>query len=81
VVASRFGGFPEVIDEGRTGLLFAPRDHAALAAALRSLLDSPARRAAMAAAAPAWAAQFAWPAVTDRIEAVYRSVTVDGGPQ
>jgi len=74
VVASRFGGFPEVIDEGRTGLLFAPRDHAALAAALRSLLDSPARRAAMAAAAPAWAAQFAWPAVTDRIEAVYREV-------
>jgi D-inositol-3-phosphate glycosyltransferase len=76
VVASRFGGFPEVVDEGRTGLLFAPRDPAALAAAARSLLDDPARRAAMAAAAPAWAAQFAWPAVTDRIEAVYREVLV-----
>jgi glycosyltransferase involved in cell wall biosynthesis len=74
VVASRFGGFPEVVDEGRTGLLFAPRDHEALAAALRSLIAAPGRRATMAAAAPAWAAQFAWTAVVDRIEAVYARV-------
>ncbi|HEU4322483.1 MAG TPA: glycosyltransferase family 4 protein [Roseiflexaceae bacterium] len=74
VVASRWGGFPEVVDEGRTGLLFPPRDDAALALAAASLLDNHARRTAMAAAAPAWAAQFAWPAVTDRIEAVYRKV-------
>ncbi|NNJ10926.1 glycosyltransferase family 4 protein [Chloroflexales bacterium ZM16-3] len=72
VVASRFGGFPEVVDEGRTGLLVPPRDPQALADAVNALLSDPARRAAMAAAAPAWAAQFAWPAVTDRIEAVYR---------
>lgn len=71
VVASRFGGFPEVVDEGRTGLLFTPRDPAALAEAARALIDDPARRAAMAAAAPAWAAQFAWPAVADRVEAAY----------
>ncbi|MEI7771411.1 MAG: glycosyltransferase family 4 protein [Chloroflexales bacterium] len=74
VVASRFGGFPEVIAEGRTGLLVPPRDPQALAEAVNALLADPARRAAMAAAAPAWAAQFAWPAVTDRIEAVYRSI-------
>lgn len=74
VVASRFGGFPEVVDEGRTGLLVPPRDPAALAEAVNALLADPARRAAMAAAAPAWAAQFAWPAVVDRIEAVYRAV-------
>jgi glycosyltransferase involved in cell wall biosynthesis len=78
VVASRFGGFPEVVDEGRTGVLVPPRDPQALAAAVASLLADPARRAAMAAAAPPWAAQFAWPAVADRIEAVYRDVT--GGP-
>jgi len=74
VVASRFGGFPEVIDEGRTGLLYPPRDEQALAAAANSLLNNPARRAAMATAAPAWAAQFAWPAVADRVEAVYRGI-------
>ena len=80
VVASRFGGFPEVVDEGRTGLLYPPRDHAALAAAVNSLLGDPARHAVMAAAAPAWAAQFAWPAVTDRIEGVYRRI-ISGSEQ
>jgi glycosyltransferase involved in cell wall biosynthesis len=74
VVASRFGGFPEVVDEGRTGLLFPPGDHVALAAAANSLLDDQNRRAAMAAAAPGWAAQFSWEAVGDRIERVYRQL-------
>ena len=74
VVASRFGGFPEVVAEGHTGLLVPPRDPTALADAVRTLLADPARRAAFAAAAPAWAAQFAWPAVTDRVEAVYRDL-------
>lgn len=73
VVATRFGGFPEVIDVGRTGLLVPPRDPAALAGAVNTLLADPARRAAMAAAAPGWAAQFAWPAVVDRVEAAYRA--------
>lgn len=75
VVASRFGGFPEVIDEGQTGLLYPPRDHHALAEAVNSLLNDPKRRMAMAAAAPGWAAQFAWPAVADRVEAAYRRAT------
>ncbi|MGB9739671.1 glycosyltransferase family 4 protein [Chloroflexus sp.] len=74
VVATRFGGFPEVVADGQTGLLVPPRDPVALAAAVNELLADPGRRAAMAAAAPAWAAQFAWPAVVDRIETVYRSV-------
>lgn len=74
VVATRFGGFPEVVAEGQTGLLVPPRDPAALAAAVNELLADPDRRAAMAMAAPAWASQFAWPAVVDRIEAVYRAV-------
>lgn len=73
VVASRFGGFPEVVDEGRTGLLAPPRDPVALAQAVNALLDDPARRRAMADAAPVWAAQFAWPAVADRVEAAYRA--------
>ena len=74
VVASRFGGFPEVVDEGRSGLLYPPRSVEALAAAVSELLAAPPRRAAMAAAAPVWAAQFAWPVVTDRIEQVYREL-------
>jgi glycosyltransferase involved in cell wall biosynthesis len=74
VVASRFGGFPEVVDEGRTGLLVPPQDPHALAHAVNALLDDPSRRQAMAERGPSWAAQFAWPAVTDRVEAAYRTV-------
>lgn len=74
VLAARFGGLPEVVDVGRTGLLFAPRDHAALATAAAELLADPARRAAMGAAGPAWAAQFAWSSVADRIEQVYHEL-------
>jgi glycosyltransferase involved in cell wall biosynthesis len=36
VVASRVGGLPELIEDGRTGLLVDPDDHHALA---RSFLD------------------------------------------
>ncbi len=81
VVASRWGGFPEVVDDGRTGVIVPPRDPDALAVAVNDLLHDEGRRATMAAAAPAWAAQFAWPAVVDRIEAVYNEVVNHKGTE
>jgi glycosyltransferase involved in cell wall biosynthesis len=42
VVASAVGGIPEMIEDGRTGLLVAPRDPAALSVAItRLLIDHP----------------------------------------
>jgi sugar transferase (PEP-CTERM/EpsH1 system associated) len=41
VVASRVGGVPEVVADGRTGLLFPPGDEAALATHLERLLTDP----------------------------------------
>ena len=41
VVASRVGGIPEAVDDGRTGLLVPPQDAPALARALASMLDNP----------------------------------------
>lgn len=40
VVASRIGGIPEVVDDGRTGVLVPPRDARALADAIVRLLDA-----------------------------------------
>ena len=45
IVATQTGGMPEVVDEGRTGFLVAPRDHHAMARAISRLLtEEPLRR-------------------------------------
>ena len=45
IVATQAGGMPEVVDEGRTGFLVAPRDHHAMAQAIiRLLTEEPLRR-------------------------------------
>lgn len=48
VVVTRVGQCPDVLEDGRLGLLVPPEDPDALAAALRELLDDPARRATLA---------------------------------
>ncbi len=53
VVASAVDGVPEVVENGKTGVLVAPSDPAALAKALRDLAEDPARRAALGASAHA----------------------------
>ena len=51
IVATAVGGAPEVVRDGVTGLLVAPRDSGALAAATLALLQDPARAQALGAAA------------------------------
>lgn len=51
VVASAVGGSPELIDHGRTGLLFPSDDEAALAERIAELVARPERRAQLAQAA------------------------------
>jgi glycosyltransferase involved in cell wall biosynthesis len=53
VVASRVGHLPEVVDDGRTGLLTPPGDAHALAGVLARLAASPEMRGALGAAARA----------------------------
>jgi glycosyltransferase involved in cell wall biosynthesis len=47
VVATRVGGFPEVMEDGRTGILVPPGDHRALAGAVIKILTDSALRKAM----------------------------------
>ncbi len=49
VVSTAVGGVPEVVHDGENGLLVPPRDPAALAAALRSVLDDAELRERLAA--------------------------------
>jgi glycosyltransferase involved in cell wall biosynthesis len=51
VVSTAVGGVPELVREGKTGLLVPSEDAGALAQALQALVDDPARRQAMGAAA------------------------------
>jgi len=47
VVASRIGGIPEFVEDGRSGLLFTPGDHRELAERIRQLCDDPELRQRM----------------------------------
>ncbi|MBN1578632.1 MAG: glycosyltransferase family 4 protein [Chitinispirillaceae bacterium] len=51
VVATRCGGFPEIIEHGETGLLVHPDSDEALAATMLYLLDNPGGTAALGSAA------------------------------
>jgi glycosyltransferase involved in cell wall biosynthesis len=79
VIASDVGGLPEIVDEGRTGLLVPPGDVEALARAIAELAADPARSAEMGAAGRARAlAEFSQERCTDRIVTLYGEALAAG---
>lgn len=83
VVASRVGGIPEGVAEGRSGLIVPPRDVEALAAAMGGLADDPALRAAMGQAGRRFVAErFDLQRQTETLECWYdelvRAITPGG---
>jgi glycosyltransferase involved in cell wall biosynthesis len=75
VVATCIGGVPEVVEDGTTGLLVAPRDEVAMAAALARLLDDPAEARALGARGrERIRREFDGEAVRGALAAVYRRV-------
>ena len=80
VVGSAIGGIPEIVRDGREGLLVAPGDPAALAAALDRIARESALREALAVNALRRAAAYTPAAIVPRWEAVYASVTAGEPP-
>lgn len=75
VVASAVDGVPEVVENGKTGVLVPPAAPAALAKALKDLAADPARRAALGAAAHAAVMEkFTVRRMMDEYQAAYDAV-------
>lgn len=72
VVASGHGGLPEMLRHGRTAMLVPPDAPGPLAEAVAALVDDPAQRAALGAAAAADVAErFSTARMLDEIQALY----------
>ncbi|MEZ4387763.1 MAG: glycosyltransferase [Candidatus Krumholzibacteriia bacterium] len=78
-IGCRQGGIPEVITDGRDGLLVAPTA-AGLAAAMAALTTDHARRLRLGEAARSRAADFTLVRQVDRFVELYRDLVADPGP-
>jgi glycosyltransferase involved in cell wall biosynthesis len=75
VVATRVGGVREVVRDGATGLLVAPRDPVALAASLHTLLGDPEGARRMGAEGTDWVTgRFSARRLADDLTALYREL-------
>ncbi len=75
VVATRIGGIPEVVEDGKTGLLVEPRDAKALAEAIGHLLvDPPFARGLGQAGRAQIEAKYSLDAMGERLEQIYEKL-------
>jgi alpha-maltose-1-phosphate synthase len=75
VVASAVGGIPEVVADGRTGLLVPPNDPVRLGEALSALTADPARAAAMGMLGRQRAVEkFSWASIAAQTAALYAAL-------
>jgi len=74
VVAARVGGVPEIVEDGKTGLLFPGENIEALRDTLLRLMDDVALQTRLGAAGAAYVRRFDWTAVTEQYSQVYQEV-------
>ena len=74
-VATNVGGVPEVVEDGKTGLLVEYGNPVALASAIIKLLGDEEKRRSMGMAGRKRVIEnFTWPKIVDKIEGVYREL-------
>jgi D-inositol-3-phosphate glycosyltransferase len=77
VVAANAGGLALTVEDGRSGLLFPPDDHAALAAQIERIIERPDEAAELRAGARRRAAEYGWTSVARRITTIYEDLVAD----
>lgn len=77
IVASRVGGVPDVVEDGRTGILVEPGNAQALCQALEFLISNPPLRQRMGEAGRRRAAKYSWDIVIPRIREVYEEAITE----
>ena len=72
VIASRVGGIPDIVIDGKTGLLFQPENHRELADKISFLIEHPDFAKKLVEQGQAHVrSNFAWDVVIDRLERLY----------
>ena len=79
VIAFRSGGIPELVENGKNGLVVAQGDERALFQSMRELMLRPDLRGRFGAAAKSVAESFSWENTVNRLEAIYRDVLSRAG--
>jgi glycosyltransferase involved in cell wall biosynthesis len=76
VIATRTGGTPEVVVNGKTGLLVPPNDPETLAGAIGQLLSDPGLRDRMSRAGRQWAvSNLSWDRAAERLSSYFHEVS------
>ena len=78
VVSTAVGGIPYLVEDGEQALLTPSDDPAAMAAAVRRILDDPATAERLSARARALAERFDWAAVLPQWDTLLREVANRG---
>lgn len=74
IIATNVGGIPDIVKDNETGLLVAPSDPDAAAAALRNVLSDATLRHRLAHAAGQHAAGYDWSVIAKKYKEVYQNI-------
>lgn len=74
IIASNIGGIPDVVEDGKEGLLFPPNDPKALAKAIIRLLTDQELRDKISEQASKKVKNFSWEKIAEKTEKIYKQV-------